>query len=158
LRSSTTPGEATAFVRYAVTYVGDNCLIWPYAKSSDGRGQVYWDGKLKMVARVVCELANGPAPSPKHQAAHLCGRGNDACCNPLHLAWKTRKENEADKLIHGTRSRGEDSPTATISNETAQQIKALLPTYGDAAICRMLSVRPHIVRSIRDGRTWAWLE
>jgi hypothetical protein len=46
-------------------------------------------------------------PSSKYQAAHKCGNGHLGCVNPKHLSWKTRAENEADKIAHGTISRGE---------------------------------------------------
>jgi hypothetical protein len=45
-------------------------------------------------------MAFGPAPSPKHHAAHLCG--NRSCLNKRHLVWATPKENEAHKKAHGT--------------------------------------------------------
>lgn len=50
----------------------------------------------------MCELAHGPAPSGKHQAAHNCGKGHEGCVNPRHLEWKTNKENSIDKIRHGT--------------------------------------------------------
>jgi hypothetical protein len=61
-------------------------------------------GKVRQVHRVVSEQVNGPATDGM-DAAHKCG--NRACCNPAHIRWATRSENNADKLVHGTHDRGE---------------------------------------------------
>jgi hypothetical protein len=45
-------------------------------------------------ARVMCELIHGPAPSPEHEASHLC-EDEWLCINPDHLIWETKKENMA---------------------------------------------------------------
>lgn len=52
----------------------------------------------------VCEAFHGPKPSPTHQVAHIDGDGLNN--RPWNLAWKTPRENDADKDIHGTRQRG----------------------------------------------------
>lgn len=50
----------------------------------------------------MCQKAHGDPPSPKHDAAHSCGRGHEGCVNPNHLSWKTKKQNQADRITHGT--------------------------------------------------------
>lgn len=82
------------------TYRGTQCLIWEHG-TAKGYGVIRVDGQQRYVHRLACEEINGPPPTPEHQAAHNCG--NPLCCNPLHLRWATRLENEADKVIHGTR-------------------------------------------------------
>jgi len=89
----------------ALAYAGDDCLEWPFSIVGGGYGQIWRDGRLQIVSRVVCELVNGPPPAPEYQAAHSCGRAG--CVSPRHLTWKTRTENEADKLVHGTHNRGD---------------------------------------------------
>lgn len=80
------------------------CIDWPFKRSTEGYGQVYIAGRLSQANRVICEMVNGPPPTPFHEAAHGCG--NAACVSPWHLRWATHSENEADKLLHGTHSRG----------------------------------------------------
>lgn len=46
------------------------------------------------VARVMCEVIHGPAPTPEHEASHLC-EDNWLCVCPDHLIWETKKENIA---------------------------------------------------------------
>ena len=45
-------------------------------------------------ARLMCELIHGPAPSPEHEASHLC-EDNWLCICPDHLIWETKRENMA---------------------------------------------------------------
>jgi hypothetical protein len=88
---------------------GDECLYWPFkystiGKRDNGGAQVMFKGRYVRAARVMCELAHGPAPTPKHESAHSCG--DSRCFNQKHLRWATKFENEADKDIHGKRPRG----------------------------------------------------
>jgi HNH endonuclease len=54
----------------------------------------------KLVHRLVCEAFHGKAPVDKPHAAHA--DGNPLNHGAFNLYWATPKENEADKLIHGT--------------------------------------------------------
>lgn len=45
-------------------------------------------------ARLMCELMHGPAPTPEHEASHLC-IDNWLCIHPWHMIWETKKENIA---------------------------------------------------------------
>jgi len=95
-------GVKRYFQDVVLSYEGNECLIWPFARNAKGYGIM----RGGIVSRIVCERANGPPPTPEHQAAHSCGKGHEACCTKRHLSWKTQTENNADKLIHGTSRRG----------------------------------------------------
>lgn len=103
-----TRGVPMRYYRETVlTYRGDDCLTWPFATTPNGYGQIRLDGRMQSVHRLACCHVNGPAPTPKHEAAHNCGNGNKGCCNPRHLSWKTHAENMADIPIHNaTREAG----------------------------------------------------
>jgi hypothetical protein len=59
----------------------------------------------------MCELIHGPAPTPEHEASHLC-EDEWLCVNPDHLIWETKKENMARQW---ERRRREDSiPDVTL--------------------------------------------
>src|ERR1700685_2868911 len=65
------------------------------------------DGKRvsKFVHLLVAAKYLPPRPSPKHEVRHLDGdKTHNAHTN---LAWGTRKENAADRELHGHTSRGE---------------------------------------------------
>lgn len=68
--------------------------------------RVKMDGKRKQFAvqRLVCDAFNGPAPTPKHHAAHR--DGNKKNNHYRNLYWATAAENIADRERHGTTSRG----------------------------------------------------
>lgn len=102
-RKSTIAGEPAAWLgKVALTYEGDDCLAWPFYTRPDGYGEVRYDGKNWVVSRLVCEMVNGPAPSPHHEAAHSCGKGHEGCVAKAHLRWATHKENHDDRKQHGT--------------------------------------------------------
>lgn len=99
----TSPGVPAKFLaEEVIPHRGRECLPWPYARDSNGYGQVRLDGKAHYVTRLICEAVYGPPPSPKHQAAHNCGKGHEGRCNPEHLRWATVQENHLDKKKHGT--------------------------------------------------------
>lgn len=120
-------GLPMAFFLKTKAYAGNDCIAWPYAKRGLGRGAIHWEGKTQKVHRVMCQEINGPPPSSKHHAAHSCGNGHLGCITPNHLDWKTAKENEADKLTHGTLPRGERSHLAKLSNEQVDIIREISP-------------------------------
>src|SRR5690606_24396026 len=110
------------FREVALVYEGDECLIWPYARSDAGYAHGWVDGALHNIHRLVCEVVNGPPPTPDHQAAHNCGNGDLGCVAKGHLQWKTPVENSADMLIHGTRERGDQRYNAKLNAEQARVI------------------------------------
>lgn len=78
------------------------------------------DGKHRQVFvhRLVLFAFHGAAPSPKHQCAHF--DGNKLNCKSSNLRWATPKENNEDKVRHGT-SRGHKC-----TRLTKDQIKSMV--------------------------------
>lgn len=123
LGGRTPNGDPLRFIHeVAMAHTGDECLTWPYAKKSGGYGTVYIDGKHVRANRYVCELANGAPPTPKHESAHSCGKGHEACIAPGHLSWKTHAENMADKFIHGTNKCRRRERHGLIQNPRRQEL------------------------------------
>lgn len=77
---------------------------------------------LRYVANLVCEAFHGPRPTGKF-SAH--GNGNRQDNSEGNLSWKTRKENEADKIIHGTKPLGSKVGGAKLTNEQAVNVHRL---------------------------------
>lgn len=98
----TARGEPMRWLKSQIAFDGEDCLTWPFNRNTRGYGTV---GRHN-ASRVMCELVHGPAPSRSHDAAHSCGLGHKGCVHPKHLRWATKKENQADRYIHGTLSKG----------------------------------------------------
>lgn len=73
------------------------------------------------VAIIVCETYHGPKPDPAMHAAHEDGNSlNDRASN---LAWKTPKQNNADKLRHGTWQGGERATLARLTDHGVREMR-----------------------------------
>lgn len=146
-------GTATKWINDHVAYNDSECLIWPFARNAKGYPDVNYPGMSHMLAhRVMCTLAHGPAPHDGMDAAHSCGKGHHGCMNQTHLSWKTRADNHADKLAHGTQIFGDKVHFAKLTIEQARRIK-----YGDERgvdLAHELNVKPMTIYNIRAGRTW----
>lgn len=154
----TLPGEPHRFLfQTAVAFDDrDNCLDWPFAKKKEGGyGVIVINGKFCIVSRVVCEAVHGAPPHRSYEAAHSCG--NARCCNPWHLSWKTRKDNEADKSIHGTAIKGSQIYGSKLTEAEARKIKELSGRVTDVHLAKIHGVCPSTIRQIRLGKNWAWL-
>lgn len=151
-------GEPEAFIQQVVLSCdGEECLIWPYSTKGNGYGQINVGGRRVVASRYICEAAHGSPPSPDHQAAHACGNGHLGCVNPKHLSWKTSSENHADKLIHGTHSRGERSPLSKLSEEQVLEIMRLKGVKSQTKLAAEFGVATNTIAHIHNGRTWSWL-
>lgn len=159
LSGGTSMGEAYRYYRDIVlTYNGDECLSWPYARDSGGYGRLRVAGKGQSVHRLICEEANGPPPSGEHEAAHSCGRGHEACVAKRHLFWKTPKENSSDKFVHGTVTRGEVNSSAKLTENDVRSIRSLRGVMPQSKIASLFGVGQSCVGKIHSGTNWGWLE
>lgn len=102
------------------------CWNWKGGKTSEGYGKFSVARDSLLAHRVAWQIANGRAPREGYDIAHapvICH--NPSCCNPSHLSEKTKSENQADRLIDGTASRGEKNGSAKLSWEKVFQIREL---------------------------------
>lgn len=155
---STAYGEAVRFFREVVlTYTGDDCLIWPYKRSSAGYGGVAIKRKTQSVNRLVCEHVYGPPPTPTHESAHSCGRGHEGCCSQKHLRWATPAENAHDRIAHGTEMYGEKNHHAKLTEADVLTIRSLRGKKSQRAIAAMYGVSQANVFKIQTGISWGHL-
>lgn len=154
LAGKTAHGEPLRYFRETVlANEGDNCLIWPFARNGHGYPHMVYDGRHQRIARLVCEHKHGPSPSTEHEAAHSCG--NRSCVNSRHLRWATPIENAADKITHGTVTRGERHGMAKITNAIASQILSLKGTVRQRVIAKRFDVSQATVSNIHRGISWS---
>lgn len=72
--------------------------------------------------RLVAEVVHGPCP-PGFECCHQ--DGNRANADFTNLRWATHLENEADKLLTGTRPSGERSGQAKLTDALVRQMRAM---------------------------------
>jgi hypothetical protein len=137
--SQTNKGNGAAFqwICDNASHHGDECLIWPFSRPI-GYGAFGHLGKQYRAHRFMCELVHGPAPSPRHQAAHSCGNGRNGCVNPRHLSWKTNGENQLDRRAHGTDNRM--GPKGRLTVEDLDEIRRLRATMTQPQLAKMFGV------------------
>lgn len=148
-------GTGPRLIAEALASDTDECVTWPLAVDGSGYGQITLDGQHIHVHVVVCERAHGLRPTPKHEVRHLCGKGHLACINPRHLRWGTRKENHADKLVHGTMRMGETFPTARLLNDEVGEIRRRL-ARGERPkdLGVLFGVDDRLISAIKRGRSY----
>lgn len=134
-------------------------LCWNYVAGPNrgiyGRFQVGGKGSPAVLAhRYSYEQAIGPIP-PGKIIMHICD--NPRCVNPLHLRVGTYKQNTADMIAKGRKSRisprGEASGKAVLTEDGVRAIR--MSSEQSATLARRLGVSPNTVRSVRTGRTWS---
>jgi hypothetical protein len=147
------PGKASRYFDDVVLkHESDKCLIWPFAKQN-GYGVFSYNGKQGKVHRFVCEIFHGSPPTPKHHAAHNCNVSE--CCNHRHLRWATHLENEADKIIFGTRPIGSVHGRTSLNEAQVVEIFAMKGLDTQRNIAKKFDVAPLVVHRIFNGQNWS---
>lgn len=146
-------GEAAAWLKANIGYDRYGCLLWPFSKMPTGYGCLGHLGKSHYAHRFMCELVNGPAPTPKHYASHSCGNGHLGCVHPRHLSWKTPYENAIDRLTHGNNKKKGD-PRWKLNKEQASEIRALKGQVTQYELAALYGVSRETISHIHCGRLW----
>ena len=78
---------------------GSYCKIW-LKTIAEGYPKMHIDGYNMRGHVIACAIGNNYTRVHGLEAAHECGQPH--CVNPLHLKFKTHKENMIDKVKHGS--------------------------------------------------------
>lgn len=140
------------FNKTVLRFDSDECLIWPFSYRH-GYPVVFYGGKSRNAHRIICEIEHGPATEDKPQAVHSCG--SSGCVNRRHLRWADQKINEADKIEHGTKIKGELCWKSKLSEDDVLSIRN--STSSSKELSKQFDVRPETINSIRSRRSWSWL-
>lgn len=136
----------------------DDCLLWPFGRSSNGYGLAKLPGqRTRTVHRIALERRVGPPTASSPHAAHSCR--NRHCLNYRHLRWASVSENQQDRAAHGTSNRGERQWQSKLTRDDVREIRRLL-SKGESLsrIGRRFGVSPVTVHGIKSGRSWGWLK
>lgn len=149
-------GAPLAFVMDALSYNGDECLIWPFSNRR-GYASVYVEGKVETASRFVCERVHGPPPFAAADAAHSCGNGHVGCIAPGHLRWATRLENAGDTITHGRTTRGVKNAMAKLTDSDVLEIRALRGRMSEREVGERFNISAAHAGAIMRRRAWRWL-
>ena len=146
-------GKPYSWLKEHAGFEKDECLIWPFSRSSHGYGQININYRRVGAHRLMCELKHGPPQTETDEAAHSCGNGASGCVNPKHLRWATPQQNAADKFIHGTQPIGENNHNHKL---TRQQVNEIRSATGEsqASIALRYGVCQQLISRIILGKLW----
>lgn len=149
-------GKSYQWLLAHVDYRGDDCLKWPFGGDpKSGRGALQHNGIKRWAHRWMCMLAHGEPPTPKHTAAHECGKGHEGCINPRHLKWKTQAENLADCARHGTQPKHTYGSKGLLTRTQAAEIREQRGVRTQAQLAADFGVSEGAINDIWRGRTHA---
>ena len=112
------------------------------------------DGKHKTfeVHRLVIEAFKSPPPFHGAEVAHL--DGNPQNNHYSNLEWKTRRENEADKKLHGTDPSGERNAAAKLNTYDVKSIRCFAGFESRRATSARFGIVPQTVWKIQKNIAW----
>ncbi len=138
-----------------------DCLIWTAKQSthtvSKGgpRGLVKVKGRWRYAHKVALEQKLGRPVVKPMQANHTCDR--PLCVEPEHLYEGTQAQNVKDRDARGRGwwLRGEDHPSAKLTEEQVREIKIALKD-GDPqiALAILYGVSDVLISAIATGKIW----
>lgn len=106
-------------------------------------------GRVHPVHIIACETFHGPRPEGM-EAAH--GNGIPTDCQASNLRWATPAENSADRIKHGTQTRGVAHGRARLTDDAVRAIRA--SSGSDRELARQFGVNRRTVAFVREGKTW----
>lgn len=106
---------------------GSPNACWPFvgAHTSDGYGQMQWDGKVRLAHRIAYQLATGTSLAYEDKlhpgsicVLHVCD--NPSCCNPSHLKLGTQRDNIRDASAKRRLLSGDANPSRRLPERLAR--------------------------------------
>lgn len=152
------PGSRARWIEDHRSHEGDACLIWPYSRDHNGYARITVGGVQTSASRIMCEEVNGPPPRDDWQAAHSCGNGHIGCVTPRHLRWDTCAGNHADKVAHGTTSRGSNHGASKLSADDVRTIRQEQGVTVQRDLAARFGVDQRTIGKIQRREAWAWLD
>ena len=144
-------------ISYAHNWRGYGARILKQDLNSHGypRVRLVVGGKRKsfLVHKLVAEAFLPPRPSEYHEIRHLDGnKQNNSITN---LAWGTRKENAADREVHGRTAKGSKNGWSKLDETKVRDIKRLSQEgVPGCRIAEMFGVSKTNIYYILSGKAW----
>lgn len=140
------------WMRSKIPYNEPSCLVWPFSGNWNGYGHVKFDGRVQKAHRVMCILAHGEPPDHKFVAGHSCLNGQKGCVSPLHLSWKTYRQNLLDRRKDGTLTKKRWTRYGTLTDDQVRKICSLKGEKNQREIGAMFGISYQHVSVIQNGK------
>ncbi len=128
----------------------NGCWIWHACRSGHGYGMLRVDNKVIYAHRLSWTFRYGEIPDGLF-VCHTCDV--PACVNPLHLFLGTHADNVRDLVVKGLKMRGENSPSAILTEENVRRIrKREVPSI---QLAREFGVSHYTISLALHRKTWA---
>ena len=142
---------------YSIPEPNTGCWIWEGALRNGKYGCLNFQGTIIQAHRASWIAFRGPFSSPDQCVCHKCDV--TLCVNPDHLFVGTQIDNVSDMITKGRapiRKRGQESPTAKLTEDDVRTIRSLRLPY--RAIGRRYGVTKYTIYNIVKRRAWAWVQ
>lgn len=139
---------------YSINY---GYILRPTSKSRLGHCRVALyknkQPKFFLIHRLVLTHFNR-SPENGEECRHLDGDPSNN--NIDNLEWGTHKENENDKIVHGTLLKGENHPRSKFTKEQVIKIRELYKTgkYVQRELAVIFNVSRSSIRNVTNSRVW----
>lgn len=150
--------ERGSVYNYLIQHMHEDCPKWPFARNPQGYGHLQHNGAVVSAHRLVCLIVYGDPPTADHDAAHNCGKGHEGCFGARCLSWKTKAENQSDRIRHLTSNRGERHGNSKLTEDKVREIRRRALSEPQAKIARQMGISRAAVSDIVRRTRWAWLK
>lgn len=114
-------------------------------------------GKTEAVCRLVLYAFRGIPENRKLMCRHRNGKPSDN--NLSNLRWGTSKQNQNDRIRHGTSNRGIQNGRGKLSEKDVRFIRLKLQQgLSQSVLARQFKIHQSAVCNIAQGRNWGWLK
>lgn len=130
----------------------DECWTWIGSKRN-GYGEIWSRDRHLYAHRMSWKLHYGLIPKGV-SVLHHCD--NRACVNPKHLFLGTQADNMTDMVGKGRQSKGEERPTAKLTQEQVLAIRN--DPRSERTLGRIYGVCHASIGRVKRRKRWTWLK
>lgn len=119
--------------------------------------------QVVMAHRLVAQAFIGAAPSDLHEIAH--NNGSRVANHYSNLRWATRKENDDDRDIHGTRQAGTGNGNSKLTEGDVREIRRVYREIKNrersgkiSDLARSYGIHHATLIGIATGKSWSHLQ